>query len=131
MKDSGERDVFNERPTQDERNIATTTTSKPSGPPPVSRAATIHTSHGDIHMRLFPEYAPKAVENFVGLARKGYFENILFHRVIAKFMIQTGDPLGDGTGGESIWGHEFEDEFTPELRHDRYVCNICAALHAV
>ncbi|WPH03037.1 Hypothetical protein R9X50_00591100 [Acrodontium crateriforme] len=81
--------------------------------------ATIHTTMGDIQVRLFPQHAPKAVENFSVHARNGYYRNLIFHRVIRKFMIQTGDPLGDGTGGESIWGHEFEDEFTPELRHDK------------
>ncbi len=92
-------------------------------PRQTAHTATIHTSDGDIHIRLFPEHAPKAVENFVGHARSGYFEGVVFHRVIPKFMIQTGDPLGDGTGGDSIWGHEFEDEFTSELRHDRCVVN--------
>lgn len=74
-----------------------------------------------MHLRLFPQQAPKAVENFIGHARSGYYDGVLFHRVIAKFMIQTGDPLGDGTGGTSIWDREFEDEFSDELRHDRYV----------
>ena len=119
MKDSGDRDVFNERPTAEERTIATTAPAKSTGPSPLAQTATIHTTEGDIHLRLFPEHAPKAVENFVGHARSGYFEGIIFHRVIPKFMIQTGDPLGDGTGGDSIWGREFEDEFTTELRHDR------------
>jgi peptidylprolyl isomerase domain and WD repeat-containing protein 1 len=87
---------------------------------------------GDIHMRLFPQQAPKAVENFVGHARSGFFEGIIFHRVIAKFMIQTGDPLGDGTGGTSIWGSEFEDEISDDLKHDRFVvfsCRIVACSH--
>lgn len=82
-------------------------------------SATIHTTMGDIGIRLFPQHAPKAVENFTVHARNGYYNGIIFHRVIRKFMIQTGDPLGDGTGGESIWGKEFEDEFSPELRHDK------------
>jgi peptidylprolyl isomerase domain and WD repeat-containing protein 1 len=73
---------------------------------------------GDIHLRLFPSAAPKTVENFVTHARNGYYNNTIFHRVIKKFMIQGGDPLGDGTGGESIWGGEFEDEFST-LRHDK------------
>ena len=119
MKDSGDRDVFNERPTRDEQTVASAAPVKPSGPSPHAHSATIHTSEGDIHLRLFPEHAPKAVENFVGHARSGYYEGVIFHRVIPKFMIQTGDPLGDGTGGDSIWGREFEDEFTPELKHDR------------
>ncbi|GAM88815.1 hypothetical protein ANO11243_068490 [Dothideomycetidae sp. 11243] len=70
-------------------------------------------------MRMFGHLAPKAVENFTVHARNGYYNNLTFHRVIRKFMIQTGDPLGDGTGGESIWGKEFEDEFNTSLRHDK------------
>lgn len=116
---SGERDVFNERPTREEQNVATTAVSQKSGPSPLANSATIHTTLGDIHMRLFPQQAPKAVENFVAHARSGYFEGVIFHRVIPKFMIQTGDPLGDGTGGVSIWGREFEDEFSDDLKHDR------------
>ncbi|KAF4577194.1 PPIase cyclophilin-type domain-containing protein [Pleurotus pulmonarius] len=117
---SGDRDVFNERPTREEQSIAsTTTTATNKGPSPVADTATIHTTVGDIHLRLFPTQAPKAVENFVGHARSSYFEGVIFHRVIPKFMIQTGDPLGDGTGGTSIWGREFEDEFSDDLKHDR------------
>ena len=74
-----------------------------------------------MHLRLFPQQAPKAVENFIGHARSGYYDGLIFHRVIPKFMVQTGDPLGDGTGGTSIWDHEFEDEFSDDLKHDRYV----------
>jgi peptidylprolyl isomerase domain and WD repeat-containing protein 1 len=122
---SGDRDVFNERPTREEQSIATAhPNNAKSGPSPLASSATIHTTVGDIHMRLFPQQAPKAVENFVGHARSSYFEGIIFHRVIPKFMIQTGDPLGDGTGGTSIWGKEFEDEFSDDLRHDRYVLDI-------
>ncbi|TDL23225.1 hypothetical protein BD410DRAFT_787555 [Rickenella mellea] len=114
-----DRDVFNERPTRDEQTIAASAPVKQGGPSPYAQSATIHTTEGDMHLRLFPEQAPKAVENFVGHARSGYFEGVIFHRVIPKFMIQTGDPLGDGTGGTSIWGREFEDEFSTELKHDR------------
>lgn len=71
---------------------------------------------GDIHMRLYPEECPKTVENFTTHCRNGYYDNLIFHRVIKGFMVQTGDPLGDGTGGQSIWGREFEDEF-----HKRFV----------
>ncbi|XP_006462574.1 hypothetical protein AGABI2DRAFT_144125 [Agaricus bisporus var. bisporus H97] len=116
---SGDRDIFNERPTREEQSVATATTGNVAGPSPVANAATMHTTFGDIHMRLFPQQAPKAVENFVGHARSGFFEGIIFHRVIPKFMIQTGDPLADGTGGTSIWGKEFEDEFSDDLKHDR------------
>ena len=116
---SGDRDIFNERPTREEQTIAAAAPAIRGGPSPVANSATIHTTFGDMHLRLFPQQAPKAVENFVGHARSGYYEGVIFHRVIPKFMIQTGDPLGDGTGGTSIWNKEFEDEFTDDLKHDR------------
>ncbi|WP_050339305.1 peptidylprolyl isomerase [Lactiplantibacillus pentosus] len=77
--------------------------------------ATIKTNFGDIKVQLFPKQAPKSVENFVGLAKKGYYDGIIFHRVIPEFMIQGGDPTGTGMGGESLWGKSFEDEFSPEV----------------
>ncbi|MGN1034117.1 MAG: peptidylprolyl isomerase [Oscillospiraceae bacterium] len=81
--------------------------------------ATIQTSLGNITIRLFPEYAPKACENFTSLAKNGYYNGITFHRVIDDFMIQAGDPTATGAGGESIWNKPFEDEFTPNLRNFR------------
>ncbi len=78
---------------------------------------TMETSMGDIQLRLFPSEAPKAVENFTTLAQEGYFDGLTFHRVIEDFMIQSGDPVGDGTGGESIWGEGFETEFNGRLYH--------------
>jgi len=81
--------------------------------------AVMKTTMGDIKIRFFPQYAPKAVENFVGLAKKDYYDGIIFHRVINDFMIQSGDPKGNGTGGESIWGEPFEDEFARELHNFR------------
>lgn len=84
--------------------------------------AVIKTNMGDIKIKLFPEHAPKAVENFTTHAKNGYYNGIIFHRVIKDFMIQGGDPTGTGMGGESIWGRSFEDEFTPELH------NLCGAL---
>lgn len=116
---SGDRDIFNERPTREVQTIAAAAASSRALASPLATSATIHTTEGDIHMRLFPAQAPKAVENFIGHAKSGYFEGVIFHRVIPKFMIQTGDPLGDGTGGTSIWGKEFEDEFSDDLKHDR------------
>lgn len=80
---------------------------------------TMHTNMGDIKIRLFKDKAPKAVENFVTHAKEGYYDGLVFHRVINEFMIQGGDPLGNGTGGESIWGEPFEDEFTSELHNFR------------
>ena len=77
--------------------------------------ATIKTNFGDIKVQLFPKQAPKSVENFVGLAQKGYYDGIIFHRVIPDFMIQGGDPTGTGVGGESLWDKPFEDEFSQEV----------------
>ena len=77
--------------------------------------AIMETNHGDITIKLFPDEAPKAVENFVTHAEEGYYDGLTFHRVINSFMIQGGDPKGDGTGGESIWGEPFEDEFSDSL----------------
>ncbi len=81
--------------------------------------AVMHTNMGDIEIKLFPEKAPKTVENFTTHAKNGYYNGIVFHRVIKDFMIQGGDPTATGMGGESIWGHSFEDEFTPELHNLR------------
>ncbi len=81
--------------------------------------ATLHTNKGDISVRFFPEYAPKAVENFITHAKDGYYNGVIFHRVINNFMIQGGDPQGTGTGGESIWGGSFENEVTYNLRNFR------------
>lgn len=80
---------------------------------------TLHTNLGDIILTLFPQAAPKACANFSELCRTGYYDTTTFHRVIPKFMIQGGDPKGDGTGGESIWGGHFEDEFSDEYKHDQ------------
>ena len=77
--------------------------------------AIMHTSKGDISIRFFPEGAPKAVANFIQLSQEGYYNGLTFHRVIEDFMIQGGDPKGDGTGGESVWGSSFEDEFDQKL----------------
>lgn len=77
--------------------------------------AVLNTNRGSITLTLFPELAPKTVENFIGLAKENYYDGIIFHRVISDFMIQGGDPTGTGMGGESIWGEQFEDEFTPFL----------------
>lgn len=77
--------------------------------------ATIKTNHGEIKIQLFPEQAPKTVENFVTLANQGYYNGISFHRVIPDFMVQGGDPTGTGAGGESSFGEAFEDEFSPEV----------------
>lgn len=85
------------------------------------KIAIMHTSMGDIFIRLFPEAAPKAVENFITHAQEGYYDGLIFHRVIEDFMIQGGDPEGTGRGGESIYeGGKFEDEFDAKLMNLRY-----------
>jgi len=81
--------------------------------------AVLKTNMGDIKIRLFADLAPKAVENFKTHAENGYYNGLIFHRVINDFMIQGGDPTGSGMGGESIWGEPFEDEFTPQLHNLR------------
>ena len=111
--DQDSRDVFNEKPSIQEQSIAKTEKEA------LNTTCTIHTTFGDITLRLFPEFAPKAVENFTTLGKQGFYDNTFWHRCIKGFMIQGGDPEGDGTGGKSIWGGMFEDEFSPSLRHDR------------
>lgn len=79
----------------------------------------LETNQGQIEVRLFSDVAPKSVENFVGLVKKGYYDGIIFHRVIKEFMIQGGDPTGTGRGGESLWGAPFEDEVDASIQFDR------------
>ena len=81
--------------------------------------AVLHTNMGDIHIKLFADKAPKTVKNFVTHAKNGYYNGLIFHRVINDFMIQGGDPTGTGMGGESIYGSSFEDEFDPSLHNLR------------
>lgn len=114
--DTQGRDVYNEKP------LGGVTTGAPEEIQPsliLPRGAILHTTYGDIWLRLYPEEVPRTVENFTTHAKNGYYDGVIFHRVIKGFMIQTGDPMGDGTGGESIWGGEFEDEFHRSLKHDR------------
>ncbi|KAB2334706.1 peptidylprolyl isomerase [Cytobacillus depressus] len=79
------------------------------------RLVVMETSMGTIKIKLFPQYAPKAVENFITHSKDGYYDGVTFHRVMNEFMIQGGDPLGNGQGGESIYGAPFEDEFSNKL----------------
>ena len=84
-----------------------------------STIVVLETNQGNIELTLFADKAPKTVENFVGLVKKGYYNNLVFHRVIKGFMIQGGDPTGTGSGGESLWGKDFADEFTADLVFDK------------
>ena len=90
-----------------------------SAPQKGDTLAVMHTNMGDIKIKLFPEKAPKTVENFVTHSKNGYYNGLKFHRVINDFMIQGGDPRGNGTGGDSIWGGSFSDEFDSELHNLR------------
>ena len=81
--------------------------------------ATIKTNHGGMRVKLFPDHAPKTVANFIALSKDGYYDGVIFHRIIKDFMIQGGDPTGTGMGGESIYGESFEDEFSEELYNVR------------
>jgi len=101
-----------------EKTEQTTSTEKETQMPESMTVAVINTNMGTIEIELFADKTPKTVENFVGLANKGFYDGIIFHRVIADFMIQGGDPTGTGRGGESLWGRSFADEFVSELRHD-------------
>jgi peptidylprolyl isomerase domain and WD repeat-containing protein 1 len=82
----GDRDVFNERPTREELTISSSQPAQETSGAPLPTGAVIHTTEGDMHLRFFPDKAPKAVENFVGHARSGYYEGVIFHRVIPKFV---------------------------------------------
>ena len=79
----------------------------------------LKTTKGDVNIKLFPDDAPKTCENFVTHIENGYYDGLIFHRIIKDFMIQGGDPTGTGRGGESIWGKSFEDECVSELTFDQ------------
>ncbi len=83
-----------------------------------NKIVVLETSLGIIEVKLMPDVAPKACENFTRLIEKGYYNGLIFHRVIKNFMIQGGDPTGTGAGGESIWGVPFEDEVSPDVKFD-------------
>lgn len=100
-------------------------TNKPLGfqleePEKGEEVAVFHTNYGDVYIRLFPDEAPKTVENFKTHIKNGYYNGLIFHRIIKGFCVQGGDPKGDGTGGESIWGGQFEDEFSANLLNISY-----------
>jgi peptidylprolyl isomerase len=81
--------------------------------------AVLETTQGKIELELRDDLAPLAVENFTKLIKKGYYDGIIFHRIIPQFMIQSGDPQGTGRGGNSVWGKSFQDEFNPSAQFDR------------
>ena len=125
-EDAEGRDVFNEKPSKSEQMVAAAA-AKTMGTgggadddlPGNARRATLHTTLGDVVLDLYPDKCPRTVENFVTHARDGYYDRTTFHRVIKDFMVQGGDPAGNGTGGESIWGGTFADEFAPGLDHSK------------
>ncbi|KAJ8532685.1 hypothetical protein K7X08_015574 [Anisodus acutangulus] len=83
------------------------------GPPEV----TLETSMGSITLEMYYKHAPRTCRNFIELARRGYYDDVKFHRIIKDFIVQGGDPTGTGRGGESIYGQKFEDEINPQLKH--------------
>ncbi len=95
------------------------TVSQPPANPEENMTVVLETNRGNIEIKLFSDIAPKAVENFTGLVKKGFYDGLIFHRVIKDFMVQGGDPSGTGSGGASIWGGPFEDEVTPSVTFDR------------
>ncbi len=106
---------------KDAVNDALESAAKPAAPPaekPVT-GVLLETTQGNIEIRLYPKKSQITVENFVGLVEKGYYDGIIFHRVIPGFMIQGGDPTGTGRGGESLWGRPFQDEFGSGLKFDK------------
>lgn len=111
--DSSSTSIVTEAPTQD-------ASYQVSEPKEGDLIATISfEAYGDVKIKLFPDEAPKAVENFTTHAKEGYYDGLTMHRVIGNFMIQGGDPNGNGTGGESIWGEPFEDEIVEYLNQIR------------
>lgn len=94
---------------------------EPNGPKesPMDKVMVCETSAGSFEVKLYPEVAPKACENFIKLSEKGYYNGTVFHRVIPDFMIQGGDPTATGRGGESVWGSPFEDEVSKDVRFDK------------
>ncbi|KAH0969826.1 hypothetical protein GBA52_028422 [Prunus armeniaca] len=84
--------------------------------PPTKGKVVLQTTHGPLDVELWPKEAPKAVRNFIQLCLEGYYDNTIFHRIIKGFLVQGGDPTGTGTGGESIYGGVFADEFHSRLR---------------
>jgi len=89
--------------------------------------AVIDTTKGEIFIKLFVNECPKTTKNFITLGRRGYYDGLIFHRVIKNFMIQTGDPRGNGTGGESIYGKPFKDEFNENLKHEAFTVSMANA----
>ena len=89
--------------------------------------AVIDTTKGEIFIKLYVNECPKTTKNFITLGKRGYYDGLIFHRVIKNFMIQTGDPKGNGTGGESIYGKPFKDEFNENLKHDEFMVSMANA----
>ncbi|KAL7672713.1 hypothetical protein ACOME3_007594 [Neoechinorhynchus agilis] len=127
LPESEDRDIMNERPYHDALSLGQEARNRLGQADAIKTGcggvrasnAVIHTTLGDIAVLLYPEQCPKTVENFCSLAQTNYYIDGRKQRKVLKFMIQTGDPLGTGVGGQSIWGHDFEDEFHPSLKHDK------------
>ena len=104
---------------QEEATEAMDMDSKESAMAAEQTIAIMETSLGDVTFLLYADETPKPVENFVGLAEKGYYDGVIFHRIIKGFMAQGGDPTGTGRGGQSLWGENFDDEIAEGIVFDR------------
>ena len=109
----------NAKDTNSTSSTNTATVVKDEGMKSTDIIVVLETTQGNIELKMFPDVAPLAVENFTTHAKDGYYNGLIFHRIIKNFMIQGGDPTGTGAGGESIWNKSFVDEFKPNVVFDR------------
>jgi len=110
----------NAKDTNSTSSTNTATVVKDEGMKSTDIIVVLETTQGNIELKMFPDVAPLAVENFTTHAKDGYYNGLIFHRIIKNFMIQGGDPTGTGAGGESIWNKSFVDEFKPNVVFDPY-----------
>ena len=119
-----QRDIINEEYEENKKNTQANKIAKNKENLSLPEKAVIDTTKGEIFIKLFINECPKTTKNFVTLGKRGYYDGLIFHRVIKNFMIQTGDPRGNGTGGESIYGKPFKDEFNENLKHEAFTVSM-------
>jgi peptidylprolyl isomerase domain and WD repeat-containing protein 1 len=119
-----QRDIMNEEIDEGKNKTQSNKASKNKENISLPEKAVIDTTKGEIFLKLFVNECPKTTKNFVTLGKRGYYDGLIFHRVIKNFMIQTGDPRGNGTGGESIYGKPFKDEFNENLKHEAFTVSM-------
>ena len=119
-----QRDIMNEEIEESKNKSQANKNNKNKENIDLPEKAVIDTNKGEIYLKLFINECPKTTKNFVTLGKRGYYDGLIFHRVIKNFMIQTGDPRGNGTGGESIYGKPFKDEFNENLKHEAFTVSM-------